>query len=70
MTATLIRPLQEPLLGTIKRRKLAWSGHVTRGMTLCKTVLQGMIEGGHSVQDCSPGHDRGRSLCARLFSRA
>ena len=36
---------QEPLLGTIKRRKLAWFGHVTRHDGLCKTVLQGTVEG-------------------------
>ena len=36
---------QEPLLATIKRRKLAWFGHVTRHDGLCKTVLQGTVEG-------------------------
>ena len=36
---------QEPLLTTIKRRKLAWYGHVTRH-DLCKTILQGTVEGG------------------------
>ena len=37
---------QEPLLATIKRRKLAWFGHVTRHNTLPKTILQGTLEGG------------------------
>ena len=37
---------QEPLLATIKRRKLAWFGHVTRHDSLCKTIMQGTIEGG------------------------
>ena len=37
---------QEPLLATIKRRKLAWYGHVTRHDSLCKTILQGTVEGG------------------------
>ena len=37
---------QEPLLSTIKRRKLSWFGHVTRHNTLSKTILQGTVEGG------------------------
>ena len=37
---------QEPLLTTVKRRKLAWFGHVTRHDTLSKTILQGTVEGG------------------------
>jgi hypothetical protein len=37
---------QEPLLATIKRRKLAWFGHVTRHDTLSKTIMQGTLEGG------------------------
>jgi hypothetical protein len=37
---------QEPLLATVKRRKLAWFGHVTRHNSLCKTILQGTLEGG------------------------
>ena len=36
---------QEELLATIKRRKLAWYGHVTRHQTLSKTILQGTLEG-------------------------
>ena len=36
---------QEPLLATIKRRKLAWFGHVSRHNTLSKTILQGTVEG-------------------------
>ena len=39
---------QEPLLARVKRRKLAWFGHVTRHNTLPKTVLQGTLEGGRS----------------------
>ena len=35
----------EPLLTTIKRRKFCWFGHVTRGNTLSKTVLQGFTSG-------------------------
>ena len=31
---------QEPLLVTIKRRKLAWIGHVKRHDSLSKTILQ------------------------------
>ena len=33
---------QEPLLATVKRRKLAWFGHVTRHDSLSKTILQGI----------------------------
>ena len=35
----------EDLLTTIKRRKLKWFGHVTRGNGLVKTVLQGTVRG-------------------------
>ena len=37
---------REPLLATVKRRKLQWFGHVTRHDTLSKTILQGTVEGG------------------------
>ena len=37
---------QEPLLTTVKKRKLKWYGHITRHNTLSKTILQGTIEGG------------------------
>ena len=37
--------VQEPLLATVKRRKLAWFGHVTRHESLSKTILQGTVEG-------------------------
>ena len=43
--SALVGP-QEPLLATVKRRKLAWFGHVTRHNSLCKTILQGTLEGG------------------------
>ncbi|GFR76872.1 UDP-glucuronosyltransferase 2A1-like [Elysia marginata] len=36
---------QEPLLATVKRRKLAWFGHVTRHDSLSKTILQATVEG-------------------------
>ena len=38
---------QEPLLATVKRRKLAWFGHVTRHDSLSKTTFRGTLEGGH-----------------------
>ena len=41
----LVSP-QEPLLATVKRRKLAWFGHVTRHDSLSKTILQGTLEKG------------------------
>ena len=34
------------LLSTVKRRKLKWFGHETRGEGLAKTVLQGTVRGG------------------------
>ena len=37
---------QETIITTIKRRKMAWFGHVVRHDTLTKTILQGTIEGG------------------------
>ena len=37
---------QEPLLATVKRRKMQWFGHTTRHNSLSKTVLQGTVEGG------------------------
>ena len=37
---------QEPLLASVKMRKLSWFGHVTRHNSLPKTVLQGTLEGG------------------------
>ena len=37
---------QEPLLATVKRRKLAWVVHVTRHYSLSKTILQGTTEDG------------------------
>ena len=36
----------EDLLTTIRKRKLKWFGHVTRGEGLAKTVLQGTVRGG------------------------
>ena len=36
---------QEPLLAIVKRRKLAWYGHVSRHSTLTKAILQGTVEG-------------------------
>ena len=38
--------LLEPLLATVKRRKLAWFGHVTCYDTLSETIHQGTLEGG------------------------
>ena len=37
---------QEPLLATVKRRKLAWFGYDTRHDSPSKTILQGTLEGG------------------------
>ena len=42
---SLVGP-QEPLLATVKRRKLLWYGNTTRHNSLCKTILQGTVEGG------------------------
>ena len=38
--------LQEPLLATVRRRKLTWFQHVTHHDSLSKTILQGTLEGG------------------------
>ena len=35
----------EPLLQTIRRRKLKWFGHTSRHNSITKTILQGMVEG-------------------------
>ena len=32
-------------LQTIKRRKLKWFGHISRHDNLCKTIMQGAVEG-------------------------
>ena len=37
---------QEPRLATVRRRKLAWFGHVPRHDSLSKTILRGTLEGG------------------------
>ena len=37
---------QENLLGIVKRRKLAWFGHISRHNSLAKTVLRGTLKGG------------------------
>ena len=36
----------DDLLGTVKKRKLEWYGHVTRSKGLAKTILQGTTRGG------------------------
>lgn len=36
---------QEPLLATVKHRKITWYGHVIRHDSLSKTILQGTVEG-------------------------
>ena len=36
---------QEPLLSSVRRRKLLWFGHVTRHDGVSKVILQGTIEG-------------------------
>ena len=37
---------QETIITTIKRRKMAWFGHILRHDTLTKIILQGTVEGG------------------------
>ena len=36
---------QEPLIAIVKRRKLSWFGHTVRHDSLCKTVMEGTVEG-------------------------
>ena len=38
--------LQEPLLATVKRWKLAWFGHATCHSSLSRTILEGILKGG------------------------
>ena len=40
---------REPLVATVKRRKLAWFGHATRHDNLSQTVLQCTLEVGDAV---------------------
>ena len=42
---SLVGP-KELLLATVKRRKLAWFGHVTRHDSFSTTILRGTLEGG------------------------
>ncbi|KAH3852769.1 hypothetical protein DPMN_095287 [Dreissena polymorpha] len=58
MTTILAGP-QEPLLATVKRRKLAWFGHVTRHDFLRKTVGQVKRVNINSVDELpSAAHNR------------
>ena len=36
---------QEPLLATVKRRKLAWNGRISRQGSLAKIILHGTVDG-------------------------
>ncbi|KAI8509548.1 hypothetical protein Bbelb_133960 [Branchiostoma belcheri] len=45
LVQSLVGP-QEPLLTTVRRRKLQRFGHITRHTSLAKTILQGTLEGG------------------------
>ena len=42
---TILVGKYEPLLNTIKRRKLSYYGHLCRHDSLSKTIMQGMVEG-------------------------
>ena len=42
---TFLAGPHEPLLATVKRRKLGWFGHTTCCNGLSKTILQGTLEG-------------------------
>ena len=42
---TMLLGTYEPLLKTIMHRKLNWFGHVSRHDNLCKTKMQGYVEG-------------------------
>ena len=54
---SLVGP-QEPLLATVRRRKLAWFGHVTRHDSLSKTIIQGTMEGGRRRGRLDGQHQR------------
>ena len=38
--------LQQPVLATVKIRKLAWFEHVIRHDSISRTILEGTLEGG------------------------
>ena len=40
----------EDLLAIVKRRKLQWSGHISRSSGLGKTILQGTVKGGEKTR--------------------
>ena len=48
-TVYFLLGLQEPLLASVKRRKLAWLGHVVLHDTLSQTILQGTLGGGQRL---------------------
>ena len=71
---------QEPLLATVKRRKLAWSGYVTYHDNLSKTILKRILEGGSAgempksgricpCQNCSQGPPAEKTVRGSLLNR-
>ena len=41
---TTLAGRQEPLLGVVKRRNLAWYGHVSHFNSLAKTILSSKVQ--------------------------
>ena len=57
---------QELLLATVKRRKLAWFGHVTRHDSLSETVFQSTLNGGRRCGRQNAGRtSKSGHLCPR-----
>ena len=44
-TTLAVNEEEDPVLATVRRRKLAWLGHVRRHDSLSKTILQSTFEG-------------------------
>ena len=68
-------PCGSTVLATVKKRKLAWFGHVTRHDSLSKTILQGTLKGGrrHGRQrKCWMGNIKNWTSLSKpeLFTRA
>ena len=65
---SLVSP-QEPLLATVKRRKLAWLGRVTRDDSLSKAILHGHLGGWAapwSVEEMLDGQHQRLDIPARV----
>lgn len=52
---------EKPLRVNVKRRNMAWIGHLTRQNSLCKTIIHDSVEGGRKQgQPCYSWSDRSK----------